>query len=164
MSPFFCYLEHYGLDWWMQQGYNICLMCGMSIGLVGITASDFHALSGASTNPPSCSLLEQLMVCKHVNSSAIPALDWGIKLQNCSILEKKLQDSMRALNIIHQVFMWALCFLILVTLLMDSFAVNVVEKVWNQVSIQLVSPLQPKGCTGSPFLLTAKQWRHEPVL
>ena len=44
-----------------------------------ITASKFHASSRASTNSPPRSLLEQLMGYKHVNSSAIPALDWGIK-------------------------------------------------------------------------------------
>ena len=44
-----------------------------------ITASKFHASSRAGTNPPPRSLLEQLMGYKPVNSSAIPALDWGIK-------------------------------------------------------------------------------------
>ena len=44
-----------------------------------ITASKFHASSRAGTNPPPRSLLEQLMGYKPVNSSAISALDWGIK-------------------------------------------------------------------------------------
>ena len=44
-----------------------------------ITASKFHASSGAGTNPPPRSPLEQLMGYKPVSCSAIPALDWGIK-------------------------------------------------------------------------------------
>ena len=67
-----------------------------------IIASKFHASSRAGTNPPPRSLLEQLMGYKPVNSSAIPALDWGIK--NEKIARMQYHIYMGVVNDIKQVF------------------------------------------------------------
>lgn len=44
-----------------------------------ITASNFHASSRASTNPPPPVIVEQLMGYKYVNSTAILGMAWKIK-------------------------------------------------------------------------------------
>ena len=124
-----CYLKkHY--SWRHQQGYNICLLCGMSIGLVGLQLPNSMLQVGLALIHPHAHSWDSWWG----TNQSTPVLFLHLtgesrmkRLQECITL-KELQHSMRALNIVRQGFMLTLSFLTLVPLLMDSFAVNVVEK------------------------------------